>query len=59
MKFYLIEYIKDLVIHETNKRLNSYMRLSDYFHVICCRLIMACYVGHYVRDLFLKYPMTP
>ena len=59
MKLYLMEYIKDVVIHETNNRLNSAMNLSDYFRVLGCFLIMACYVGHYVRDLFLKDTITP
>ena len=35
------------------------MNLSEYLRVIGCRLIMACCVGHYVRDLFLKYTLTP
>ena len=35
------------------------MNLSDYFCVIGCRLIMACYVGHSSRDIFLKDPTTP
>ena len=35
------------------------MNLSDYFRVIVCRLIMACYVGHSARDFFLKDPITP
>ena len=59
MKLYLMEYIKDVVIHETNNRLNSAMNLSDYFCVIGCRLIMACCVGHYFRDFFFKDPITP
>ena len=59
MKLYFIEYIKDVVIHETNKLLTSAMNLSEYFRVIGCRLIMACYVGHFFRDLFLKFPITP
>ena len=54
-----MEYIKDVFIPETNKHLNSAMKLSDYFCVISCSLIMDCYVGHYVRDFFLKYPITP
>ena len=48
-KFYFMEYIKDVFIPETNKRLNSHMKLSEYFCVIGFHLIMACYVGHYVR----------
>ena len=35
------------------------MKVSEYFCVIGCRLIMDCYVGHYFRDLFLKDPVTP
>ena len=54
-----MDYIKDIVIPETNKRLNSAMNLSEYFSVIGCRLIMACYVGHSVRDSFLKDTITP
>ena len=34
------------------------MKLSEYFNVIGCRLIMACYVGHSVRDFFLKDAVT-
>ena len=34
------------------------MNLRDYFRVIFCRLIMACYVGHSVRDLFSKDAIT-
>ena len=59
MKLYFVDYIKDVVIPETNKFLNSAMNLSEYFCVIFCRLIMDCYVGHSVRDLFLKDPITP
>ena len=33
------------------------MNLSEYFCVI--GLVVACYVGHYVRDLFFKDPITP
>ena len=35
------------------------MVLSEYFRVIGCRLIIACYVGKSVRKLFSKYPITP
>ena len=35
------------------------MNLSEYFFVIGCRLIVACYVGHSVRGFFLKDPITP
>ena len=59
MKFYLMKYIKDVVIPETNKRLKSSMNLNEYFRVIGCRFIMDFYVGHYVRDFFLKDPITP
>ena len=59
MKSYFMEYIKYLVIPVTNKHLNSDMNLIEYFHVIGCHLIMACYVGHSVRDLFLKGTITP
>ena len=58
MKLYVMEYIKDVVIPETNKRLNSAMNLSEYFFVIGCPFIMSCYVGHSVRKLFLKVPIT-
>ena len=54
-----MEYIKYVVIPETNKRLNSAMNLSEYFLVIGCRLIMACYVGHSVRDFFLEDTIAP
>ena len=40
VKLYLVEYIKDVVIPETNKRLNSAMNLSEYFCVIVCCLIV-------------------
>ena len=58
MKLYFMEYIKNVVIPKTNKRLNSAMNLSDYFYVIGCRLIMACYVRHSIRDFFLKDTIT-
>ena len=54
-----MDYIKDVVIPETNKRLNSAMNLSEYFRVIGCRLIMACYVGYSVRAFILKDTITP
>ena len=57
-KLYFMDYIKDVVILETNKRLNSYMKLSEYFRLIGCCLIIACYVGHSVRDFFLNDPIT-
>ena len=59
MKLYFMEYIKYVVIPDTNKCLNSAMNLSEYFFVIGWRLIMACYVIHSVRELFLKYPINP
>ena len=59
MKLYFMDYIKDVVIPETNKRLNSATNLSEYFCVVGCRLIMACYVGHSVKYLFLKDTITP
>ena len=59
MKLYLVDYIKDLVIPDTNKRLNSAMNLSEYFCVIGCRLIMCFYAGNSIRDLFLKYTIIP
>ena len=54
VKLYSMDYIKDVFIPDTNKLLNSEMNWSEYFRVIGCRLIMACYVGHSIRDLFLK-----
>ena len=54
-----MEYIKDVVFLETNKRLNSAMNLSEYFCVIGCHLIMAYYVGNSVRGFFLKDNITP
>ena len=59
MKFYFMDYINDVVIPETTKRLNSDINLSEYFCVIGCRLIMTCYVSHHVRELFLKEPISP
>ena len=59
MKLYFMDYIKDVVITETNRRLNSAMNLSEYFPVIGCRLIMTCYVGHSIRDFFLNDSITP
>ena len=35
------------------------MNLSEYFNVMDCRLIMACYIGQSVRELFLNDPITP
>ena len=59
MRLYFMEYIKYVFIPETNKCLNSYMNLVEYLHVIGCHFIMACYVGHSIRDLFLKDTITP
>ena len=59
MNLYGMEYIKDVVIPETNKSLNSAMNLSEYFCVIDCHLIVDCCVGHYVRDFFLRDIITP
>ena len=59
MNLYGMEYIKDVVILETNKSLNSAMNLSEYFCVIGCRLILACCVGHSVSDFFLRDTITP
>ena len=53
-----MDYINNVVIPDTNKRLKSAMNLSEYSRVIGCRLIMACYVGHYARAFFLKDPIT-
>ena len=52
MNVYFIEYINYVVIHDTKKSINSAMNFSEYFFVIGCRLIMACYVGHSVREYF-------
>ena len=35
------------------------MNLREYFFVIGYRLIMDFYVGHSIRDFFLKNPITP
>ena len=59
IKLYFMEYSKDVVIPETNNRLNSDMNLSEYFCVVGFRLIMACYVVHSVRDFFFKDAVTP
>ena len=59
IKLFFMDYIKNLIIPETKKRLNSTMNLSQYFCVIGFCLIMACYVVHSVRDFFLKYLITP
>ena len=53
-----MEYINYVVIPDNKKLINSYMNLSEYFCVIGCRFIMACYVGHSVRELFVKDPIT-
>ena len=59
MKLYFMEYIKDVGIPDTNKLLNSDMNLSEYFHVIGCRLIIYYNVGHSVRNFFLKDTINP
>ena len=59
MKLYFMDSIKDVVIPETNKHINSDMNLSEYFCVIVCRLIMACSVGHSIRYFFLKDTINP
>ena len=59
VKFYCMEYIKDVVIPETKKRLKSAINQSEQVRVIGCFLIMACYVAHSGRDFFLKYPIAP
>ena len=58
MKLYFVYYINDVVIPE-KKNLHSDMNFGEYFCAIGCRLIMACYVGHSLRDLFLKDTITP
>ena len=58
-QLYFIKYIKDVFIPDTNKHINSPIVLIEYFRVISCCLVMACYVGHSVRDFFLKGPITP
>ena len=59
MKFYFVDYIRDVLIADNNKHLNSAMNLSEYFHVIGCRLVMDCSVRNSVRELFLKNTITP
>ena len=59
IKFYFMDYMKDVVIHESIKSLMSAINLSEYFFVIGCRLIMDYYVGHSVKDFFLKDPIKP
>ena len=59
VELYFMEYIKDVVITDTKKLINSDMNFSEYFCVIGCCLIMSCYVGHSDRDFFLKDPITP
>ena len=58
-ELYFMYYIKDIVIPETNKCINSDMNMSEYFCVIGCCLIMNFYVDHSVRDFFLKDTITP
>ena len=59
MKLYFMEYIKDLFIPDNKKCLNSSINLSEFLCVIGCCLVIACYVGHSIRDLFLNDPITP
>ena len=59
VKLYLMEYIKDLVISDTNILIYSAVSLSEYFCVVVCHLIMAYYVGHSGGDLFLEDTITP
>ena len=59
IKLCFMEYIKDVVIPKNNKHINSPMNSSEYFRVLGCHLIKACYVGHSVREFFLKDPITP
>ena len=59
IKLYFMDYIRDIVIPETKKLLNSAMKMSDYFCVIGCRLITACDVGKSVRDFFLNDTIPP
>ena len=59
VKLYFMEYIKDVVIPDTNKHLNLDMNFREYFHVIGFHLIMDFYVGHSLRDFFLKDLVTP
>ena len=54
-----MEYIKDLFIPDNKKCLNSSINLSEFLCVIGCCLVIACYVGHSIRDLFLNDPITP
>ena len=34
------------------------MNLSEYYFVISCHLIIDCYAGHSIMDLFLKDSTT-
>ena len=54
-----MKHIKDVVIPETKKCLNSPLVRGEYFRVIGFILIMACYVGHSVGDIFFKDSITP
>ena len=56
-QLYFKKYIKDAVNPDTNKHINPSLVLGEYFRMIGCFLIMTCYVGHSVRDLFLKDPI--
>ena len=59
MKLYFMDYAKNVVIPDTNKRLNSAIQLSEFFCVVGCRLIMDYYVCESVRELLLKNIITP
>ena len=54
-----MKHIKDVVIPETKKCLNSPLVRGEYFRVIGFILIMACYVGHSVGEIFFKDSITP
>ena len=63
----ILHLLKD-VLHEVHqlfchpwdqKRLKPQVVLGEYFCVIGCRLIGACYVGHYDRELFPKDIIKP
>ena len=51
----LMNYINNVDIPDTNKRLKYPVVLDEYLRMIACRLIMACYVDHSVRGLFSNY----
>ena len=58
-QLYFINFIKDVFISATNKCLKSPMVLGEYFCVIGCGIIMECYVGHSIRELFSKDLIIP